>query len=78
MRKRTMTDIVKEPGSCDEKTLLIVERQVAGHHPCKMHGAKRVLKPGVMGSGVHEIRKSKLPHVPEPLHRPRIEEGHEF
>jgi hypothetical protein len=75
MGERAMTDIVEEPGCDHERAVFFGKPETTGCNIGKEHGAERVLKPRMVGTGIHKIGKTELPDIAEALQWRGVQEG---
>jgi hypothetical protein len=75
MGKWPMPDVM-EKGGCNHQCMVMIRKpEPAGGYIGKEHGAKRVFKPCMVGSGIDKIRKTELFYISEALECRGIEQG---
>jgi hypothetical protein len=75
MGERAVADIVEEPCSDHECAVTVRKPEATGCNVGKKHGAQRMLKPRMVGTGINQVGKTELPDVAEALERRGIQES---
>ena len=81
VRERIVPDVVQQRGGGDDprfshrRLQLTARREQRERATGEVPGAERVLEPRVRRARVDEVREPELPHVPQPLECPRVDEA---